>query len=68
MWSRWRGSTVVISELIIKFYYTRKVKEQQRAFAWFYFWVTFGSLCGDLGLPILRQTTGYIIAYLVIAG
>ena len=38
--------------------------EQQRAFSWYYFWVNVGVLAGDAGMPILQQTTGFVITFL----
>jgi hypothetical protein len=34
----------------------------------YYFWTTLGVLAGDAGMPILRQTTGFVITYVAIAG
>ena len=34
----------------------------------YYFWVTLGVLAGDAGMPILRQTTGFVITYVSNAG
>ena len=45
-----------------------QAKEQQRAFAWYYFYATIGVLGGELGMPVLRQTTGFVISLLTVAG
>ena len=45
-----------------------QAKEQQRAFAWYYFYATVGVLGGELGMPVLRQTTGFVISLLTVAG
>lgn len=45
-----------------------QAKEQQRAFAWYYFYATIGFLGGELGMPILRQTAGFVISLLTAAG
>ena len=42
--------------------------EQQRAFSWYYFWVNVGVLAGDAGMPILRQTTGFVVTLITNAG
>ena len=42
--------------------------EQQKVFSWYYFWVNVGVLAGDAGMPILRQTTGFVITFLSNAG
>jgi len=39
-----------------------------QSFSWYYFCLNVGSLAGEAGMPILRQSFGFIIAYLSVAG
>ena len=43
-------------------------KAKERSFSWFYLCCNVGSLLGESGMPVLRQSVGFIVAWLTIFG
>jgi dipeptide/tripeptide permease len=41
-------------------------KAKERSFSWFYLWLNVGSLLGEGGMPILRETIGFIYTLFVL--
>ena len=43
-------------------------KAKERSFSWFYLCCNVGSLLGESGMPVLRQSVGFIVAWLTVFG
>jgi len=39
-----------------------------QSFSWYYFCLNVGALVGEAGMPILRQSFGFITAFFSVAG
>ena len=49
-------------------YVPMQSKSKERSFSWFYLCCNVGSLVGESGMPILRQTVGFVVAWMTIFG
>lgn len=43
-------------------------KAKDRSFSWYYLFCNVGTLGGELGMPVLRQSVGFIISWLTVLG
>ncbi|XP_065898332.1 solute carrier family 15 member 3-like isoform X2 [Dysidea avara] len=46
----------------------QKSPHMTRSFSWYYFCLNVGALAGEAGMPILRQSLGFITAFFSVAG
>ena len=43
-------------------------KAKERSFSWYYLWLNVGSLASEGGMPVLRQSVGFVITMIISAG
>lgn len=43
-------------------------KAKERSFSWYYLFCNVGTLGGELGMPVLRQSVGFIISWITVLG
>lgn len=45
-----------------------KSKAKERSFSWFYLCMNLGNVFGESGMPVIRQSAGFVVAWLTVLG
>ncbi|XP_064405778.1 solute carrier family 15 member 1-like isoform X1 [Halichondria panicea] len=56
------------SVLVADQFTEEQTKSKERSFSWYYWCCNIGALVGESGMPVLRQSVGFIIAWITILG
>ena len=43
-------------------------KAKERSFSWFYLCMNLGNVFGESGMPVIRQSAGFVVAWLTVLG
>jgi dipeptide/tripeptide permease len=63
------GSTNAIQSVFVADQFPEgKSKAKERSFSWYYLFCNVGTLGGELGMPVLRQSVGFVISWITVLG